>query len=114
VAECIFCRIAKREVEAGVIYEDDLCLAFNDLHPQAPLHALVIPKRHVVNLLEAGETEAELLGHMLLVCNKVAKEAGVAERGFRVITNSNAESGQSVDHLHFHVLGGRRMRWPPG
>lgn len=112
--ECIFCRIAEKEIQAGVIHEDDVCLAFKDVHPQAPFHALVIPKQHIVNLLEATEKEAGLLGHLLLVCNEVAKEAGVAERGFRVVTNSNAESGQSIDHLHFHVLGGRPMGWPPG
>jgi histidine triad (HIT) family protein len=114
LTECIFCRIANKEIETAVIYEDESCVAFNDLHPQSPFHALVVPKRHIVNLLEATEKEADLLGHLLLVCNKIAKTAGIAERGFRVVTNSNAESGQSIDHLHFHVLGGRWMEWPPG
>lgn len=112
--DCAFCRIAKKEVNAQVIYEDDLCVAFKDLNPQAPFHALVIPRRHVTNLLGATEQDAEILGHLLLVCNGVAKGAGVAGSGFRVVTNSNADAGQSVDHIHFHVLGGRQMGWPPG
>lgn len=114
MSDCIFCRIGKKEVNADIIYEDDVCVAFSDLNPEAPFHALVIPKQHIVNLLEAVEGEAELLGHLLLACSEVARQAGVAERGFRVVTNSNRESGQSVDHLHFHVLGGRAMGWPPG
>ena len=114
MADCIFCRIADKEIRAEIVYEDGLCVAFKDLDPQAPFHALVIPKRHIVNVLEVPESDADLLGRLLLACKEVAKAAGVAERGFRIVTNSNRESGQSVDHLHFHVLGGRPMGWPPG
>ncbi len=111
---CIFCRIAAGEIPANKILEDEHVLAFHDLHPQAPVHVLVIPRRHIVNVAQAEDGDAETLGHVLLACRKVAELTGVAASGFRVTLNSNADAGQSVDHMHAHVMGGRRLGWPPG
>lgn len=111
--QCIFCRIAAKEVPAGIVYEDGDIVAFRDLSPQAPTHVLVIPKRHVASLSDMIEADALLLGAMMLVAKKVALEAGLAA-GYRVVTNIGADAGQSVSHIHLHVLGGRPMSWPPG
>ncbi len=110
---CIFCRIAAKEVPAGIVYEDADVVAFRDLSPQAPTHLLVIPKRHVVSLTDMVDTDAALLGAMMLAAKKVAIESGLTG-GYRVVTNSGPDAGQSVSHLHLHVLGGRPMSWPPG
>ncbi|MDX2470029.1 MAG: HIT domain-containing protein [SAR324 cluster bacterium] len=109
---CIFCKIAAKGIPAKVIFEDDDLLAFLDLEPQAPFHALVIPKKHIVNLDDASEADGVLLGKILLKCAAIAKEQGL--EGYRVVTNNNEIAGQSVFHIHFHILGGRRMTWPPG
>ena len=114
VAECVFCRIAAGEIPSDIVYEDADCVAFRDVNKQAPAHVLIVPREHVVNLAVADREHRDLLGHLLLVARKVAEADGVAESGFRVVINSNADAGQSVDHLHVHVLGGRAMRWPPG
>jgi histidine triad (HIT) family protein len=110
----IFKRIIDREIPADVVYEDDLCLAFRDVSPQAPVHVLVIPKQEIKSVDAIEETDAALLGHLWLVIGKIARELGVAEEGYRVVTNCGKLGGQSVDHLHFHILGGRRFDWPPG
>ena len=110
---CIFCRIADKSIPAGIVYEDDEIVAFRDLSPQAPTHVLVIPRRHVESLDDAVAADAALLGAMLLVAKKVAADAGLAG-GYRVVTNCGAAAGQSVSHLHLHLLGGRPMTWPPG
>jgi len=110
---CIFCRIAAKEIPSTIVYEDGEVVAFRDASPQAPTHVLVIPKRHVASLDDAGDAEATLLAAMMLVAKKVAAGAGLA-RGYRVVTNCGPEAGQSVAHLHLHVLGGRPMTWPPG
>jgi histidine triad (HIT) family protein len=99
---------------AKVIYEDDYALAFEDIHPQAPVHVLVIPKKHISTNLDIKEEDNNLIGHLFQIANRIAKEKGVAERGFRLVMNCNAESGQTVFHIHLHVLGGRIMHWPPG
>ena len=114
MTECIFCKIVERKIPAKIIYEDDTCLAFEDVNPQAPVHSLVIPKKHIPTILDIEEEDSGLVGHLLRVANKVAREKGVAERGFRVVANCNHESGQTVYHIHFHILGGRPMKWPPG
>jgi len=111
---CIFCRIANKEVPAKIVYEDDKVLAFHDINPQAPFHILVIPKKHYSTLLDLSEEDKELIGHIYLVINKIAKDLGFAERGFRVVINCKEEAGQTVFHIHFHVLAGRPMDWPPG
>ena len=110
---CIFCRIAAKDVPAGIVYEDADVVAFRDLSPQAPTHVLVIPKRHVASLSDMVEADAALLGSMMLAAKKVALAAGLTG-GYRVVINSGPDAGQSVSHIHFHVLGGRPMSWPPG
>ncbi len=114
MSECIFCRIAAGRAPARVVWEDDQALVFHDLHPQAPVHLLVIPRRHVVSVNAATPADRDLLGHLLLVAAHAARAAGLDARGFRIVTNCGADAGQSVFHLHLHVLGGRPMRWPPG
>src|SRR5687768_7101489 len=110
---CLFCRIAAGEVPADIVHEDDLVLAFRDINPKAPTHLLLIPRRHVASAADLAETDAEMLGRLFAMGARLAREAGIAERGFRLVTNSGPAAGQSVDHLHFHLLGGRSMGWPP-
>ncbi len=112
--DCIFCKIANKEIPANVIYEDDKVLAFHDINPQAPFHILVIPKKHISTLLELTEEDKDLIGHIYLVINKLAKDLGFADRGYRVVVNCKEEAGQTVFHIHFHILAGREMGWPPG
>ena len=112
--ECIFCRIAAGEIPATVVYEDENVLAFRDLHPQAPTHVLVIPKRHLSTLLDAGEEDTLLLGQLQRAAIQVARQVGLAESGFRLVSNCGEGAGQSVFHIHLHLLGGRRLAWPPG
>ena len=114
MSDCLFCKIVVGEIPATAIYEDDLCIAFDDINPQSPVHVLVIPKKHIVSFSDASSGDAELLGHLCLVCARVAAEKGIGEDGYRVVVNKGEEAGQSVFHLHLHVLGGRRMSWPPG
>ena len=114
MSNCLFCRIIEKKVPAKIAYEDDLCLAFEDVNPQAPVHTLVIPKKHIPTLLDLKEEDESLMGHLIGIANKIAKDKGIAERGFRLVTNCNPESGQTVYHIHLHVLGGRIMHWPPG
>ncbi len=109
----IFQRILDKEIPAEILYEDDQCLAFRDIGPQAPVHFLVIPKRAIASLAEAQDADAELLGHLLIVARRVAGQEGLSN-GFRTVLNCGADGGQSVDHLHVHVLGGRKLSWPPG
>ena len=111
---CLFCRIVAREIPATIVAETSDCLAFRDLNPQAPLHVLVIPKRHVASLDAAGADDAELLGRMTLVAAELARSEGVAKGGYRVVINTNADAGQTVFHVHLHLLAGRRFGWPPG
>jgi len=112
-ADCVFCRISAGQIPARKILEDETCVAFHDLHPQAPVHALIIPHRHLASLDDAGDADAALLGHLLLVARRVAAELGVAG-GYRVVNNCGSTAGQSVFHVHLHVLGGRPLGWPPG
>lgn len=115
MADCVFCKIAQKEIPSNVVYEDDDVIAFRDLEPQAPVHVLVIPKRHFADLLSFTRAERTLAGHILAeVIPQVATELGLAEGGFRVVTNTGQDGGQTVPHLHFHILGGRAMTWPPG
>jgi histidine triad (HIT) family protein len=111
---CLFCRIAAGEIPAGIIYQDERAVAFNDINPQAPVHALVIPRQHIESLGGASENDSALLGHLLQVAARVAREQGLSESGYRTVANTGAGAGQSVFHLHFHVLGGRPLSWPPG
>ena len=109
---CLFCRIVSGEIPATKIFEDDVSIAFADIHPQAPTHFLVIPKKHIDSLAQATQDDKELLGHLTLVATELAKKS--LSKGFRVVINTGEEGGQTVEHLHLHVLGGRAMHWPPG
>jgi histidine triad (HIT) family protein len=111
---CIFCEIIEKKRPAKVIYEDEYALAFEDVNPQAPVHVLVIPKKHISTNLDMEEEDKFLIGHLFLLANKIARDKCIAERGFRLVMNCNPEGGQTVFHLHLHVLGGRYMQWPPG
>jgi histidine triad (HIT) family protein len=112
--DCIFCKIAAKEIPVHSVYEDDQVIAFRDINPQAPVHVLVIPKKHIANLVEATNEDAVLLAHMHGVVRRLANELGVADEGFRLVVNTKDNGGQTVHHLHFHLLGGRFMTWPPG
>jgi histidine triad (HIT) family protein len=112
--ECIFCRIAAGQESAALLYEDDQCVVFEDNNPQAPVHLLVIPRKHITSLNDGFENDGGLLGHMLAVVCRMAREQGIDGTGFRTVINTNAEAGQTVYHLHVHLLGGRRFHWPPG
>jgi histidine triad (HIT) family protein len=114
MSETIFSKILRKEIPATVLYEDELVMAFQDIHPQAPVHFLVIPKQPIVSLDSISEEDRGLLGHLQWVASKVAREQGLSEDGYRVVTNIGNYGGQSVSHLHYHVLGGRPMAWPPG
>jgi histidine triad (HIT) family protein len=109
----IFKRIIDKEIPAQIVYEDDRCLAFRDVNPQAPVHVLVIPKHEIPSLAQSADEDAALLGHLLSAVRTVAKQLGLAN-GYRVVINCGPDGGQTVDHLHLHVLGGRRLVWPPG
>lgn len=109
----IFARIIDREVPADIIYEDDLCLAFRDVAPQAPTHVLVIPKQPVASLAQLDDQDAALAGHLVLVLGRLARQLNLSG-GYRIVANCGPDGGQSVDHLHFHLLGGRQLGWPPG
>jgi len=112
--ETIFSQIISRQILADIVYENDLVLAFKDVQPQAPVHILVIPKKPIVNLATAEYEDAELLGHLLLTVQIVAEQAGLKSDGYRVVINTGSDGGQTVNHLHIHILGGRQMAWPPG
>jgi histidine triad (HIT) family protein len=111
---CIFCKIAAGQVPASKVHEDERCLAIRDLNPQAPVHVLVIPREHVATINDLTEAHEPMAGHLLRVGAKVARELGLAEAGYRLVFNTNADAGQTVFHVHLHVLGGRAMGWPPG
>jgi len=111
---CLFCRIIAGEVPGELIHEDNLCIVIRDLNPQAPTHVLVIPREHLESLDEASQRDEAKLGHLLRVAARVANDEGVSEGGYRTVINTGAGAGQSVFHLHVHVIGGRPMNWPPG
>jgi histidine triad (HIT) family protein len=113
MADTVFGRIIRREIPARIEHEDDLCLAFHDVAPQAPVHVLVIPKRAITSLADVVPDDAALLGHLVVVAAGLAARLGLAE-GYRLVVNCGSDGGQSVDHLHVHLLGGRRLGWPPG
>jgi len=112
-ARTIFKRIIDKEIPADIVYEDDECLAFRDVKPQAPVHVLVIPRKEIASLAAAGDADALLLGHLLSVAAKLATQLGL-KAGYRVVINCGPDGGQTVDHLHLHILGGRQLGWPPG
>ena len=110
----IFRKIIEKEIPAEIVYEDELCLAFRDISPQAPTHVLLIPKKEIASLAMVDPSDHALMGHLLVKAAEVAKNEGLVENGYRVVINTGSDGGQSVDHLHLHILGGRYMGWPPG
>lgn len=112
--DTIFGKIIRREIPATIVYEDDLCLAFRDIVPQAPVHILVIPKKPIPSLANVTPEDKEVLGHILLTIQQIADQEGLTDQGYRVVTNIGTDGGQTVFHLHFHLMGGRAMHWPPG
>ncbi|ARS53473.1 histidine triad nucleotide-binding protein [Kushneria konosiri] len=110
----IFTKIINREINASIVFEDDEVLAFNDVNPQAPVHVLIIPKREIATLNDLTEEDATLVGRLHLVAAKIARDKGIAEDGYRVVMNCNEQGGQSVYHIHLHLMGGRQMSWPAG
>lgn len=111
---CIFCKIITGEIPSEIVYEDDVCIAFNDLSPQAPTHILVVPREHIASLDKARNKDQETLGYLLLIAAEIARDEGFAEDGYRVVINTNENGGQTVFHLHIHLLGGRQFIFPPG
>ena len=114
MAETIFSKIIRKEIPATIVYEDDHVLAFRDIAPQAPTHILVIPRQEIATTNDIAEEQEPLLGHMVRVAADIAKSEGIAEDGYRLVMNCNADGGQAVNHIHIHLLGGRKMSWPPG
>jgi histidine triad (HIT) family protein len=114
MSNCLFCRIVRKEIPAAIVYEDERVLVFNDINPQAPLHALVIPKRHIASLNELSGSDDGIVGEMVRRAAAIAREKGYADRGFRTVFNTNADAGQTVFHIHLHLLAGRPLSWPPG
>jgi histidine triad (HIT) family protein len=112
--DCLFCRIARREAPAKILFENERILAFEDIRPKAPVHVLVIPKDHFASLNEAPDGAEALLGEILLRAREIAREKGVGASGYRIVLNTARDSGQEIFHIHFHILGGRRLLWPPG
>ena len=111
---CIFCRIARKELPSELMHEDDQCVAFRDINPQAPVHWLIVPKRHIEQLHDLKEADRALLGHLVLTARSMAERAGVGQSGYRLVINNGSDGGQTVPHLHLHLVGGRALRWPPG
>jgi histidine triad (HIT) family protein len=114
MSDCIFCKIGSGQVPSKVVWQDEEAFAFEDLNPQAPVHILVIPKRHLTALNDTKAADRALLGHLLEAAILIAQSKGIAESGYRIVVNTGPDGGQTVSHLHLHLLGGRRMKWPPG
>lgn len=113
LSDCLFCKIVKKELPSEIVYEDDEVLAFRDIKPQAPVHVLIIPKRHIASLADLTEEDGDAMGRVMLVASKLARDSGISE-GYRVVANCGKDAGQSVFHIHVHLLGGRSLGWPPG
>ena len=111
---CLFCKIVSGEIPAGIVYEDHWVVAFRDLNPQAPHHLLIVPRQHIATTLDIGADDMEMIGHIYRVAGKIAGDLGFADNGFRIVNNCKEDAGQTVWHLHFHLLGGRKLSWPPG
>lgn len=114
MSDCLFCKMVSGEIKADTVYEDESVMAFRDINPQAPVHILIIPKKHIATLNDLEHDDAELGGRLLLAAQKVAEQESIASPGYRTVINCNAQAGQTVFHVHLHLLGGRAMHWPPG
>ena len=112
--DCLFCRILAREISAKMVHEDDRAVAFEDINPQAPTHVLIVPRKHIAGMNDVTADDAALLGHLQLVAAEIARKRGLADTGYRTVLNTGRGAGQSIFHLHLHLLGGRGLRWPPG
>ncbi|OBR95769.1 MULTISPECIES: histidine triad nucleotide-binding protein [Clostridium] len=112
--DCIFCKIIKGEIPSEKIYEDDMVLSFKDIEPAAPVHVLIIPKKHIGSINDLTEDDSKIIAHVYLVAKQIAAKLGIDEKGYRIVTNCGEEAGQTVHHVHFHLLGGRSFAWPPG
>jgi histidine triad (HIT) family protein len=112
--DCLFCKIADGSIPATILYQDDKVVAFDDIHPQARHHKIIIPRKHIATLNDLKEEDNQLIGHMVQTATKLAKELNIADQGYRLVMNCNREGGQTVFHIHIHLLGGRQMAWPPG
>ncbi|MBL7069466.1 MAG: histidine triad nucleotide-binding protein [Candidatus Omnitrophica bacterium] len=112
--DCIFCKIISKSIPSTIVYEDDAVMAFNDINPQAPIHAIVIPKKHIERISDLRPEDSKLISKVISAGNKIAKEKKIADSGYRFIINCNKDAGQAVFHIHMHVIGGRQMGWPPG
>jgi histidine triad (HIT) family protein len=114
MTDCLFCKIVNREIHAGLVFEDERVLAFSDINPQAPTHVLIIPKRHIASLNDIGVEDEQLVGELVRRAAALAREMGLSAGGYRTVFNTNRDAGQTVFHIHLHLLGGRSMSWPPG
>lgn len=114
MSECLFCKISAGEMDTDFVYEDDKVVVFEDINPQAPVHLLIVPKKHIADLNHLEASENDLIGHVYQVAKKMAAENGIADSGYRLVSNCGEEGGQTVYHIHFHLLGGRQLQWPPG
>jgi|TARA_Y100000031_G_C8092711_1_gene324926 histidine triad (HIT) family protein len=112
--DCLFCKIVRGDIPTDFLYEDENIIAFRDINPQAPTHILIVPKEHIATLNDVEQNHGELLGGMQIAASQLAREEGISDRGYRTVFNCNREAGQTVFHIHLHLLGGRRMSWPPG
>jgi histidine triad (HIT) family protein len=112
--DCIFCKIIKGEIPCDKVYEDEKVFSFRDINPEAPVHVLIIPKEHISSLNDLSEVNCQVISHIFLTAKKIAKELGISEDGYRVVSNCGEKGGQTVNHIHFHMLGGRNLKWPPG
>jgi len=112
--DCLFCKIIKKQIPCEMVYEDDKVIGFKDISPEAPVHVIIIPRRHIDDLNCLKQDEAEIIGHIFIVAKNIAKTLGIAAPGYRIVSNCGDQGGQTVKHLHFHLLGGRRLQWPPG
>ena len=114
MSDCLFCKIVAGDIPADIVYESDTAIAFRDIHPQAPTHVLIIPRKHIATINDIDEGDAEIVGELLRTASVVARDELIADAGYRVVMNCNADAGQTVFHIHLHLLGGRRLSWPPG
>lgn len=112
--DCIFCKIVNRQIPSRIVYEDDSILAFHDIDPKAPVHVLVIPKQHIPSINEVTQENSQVIAHIFATMPKIAQQLGIKDSGYRVVVNCGKDAGQAVNHLHYHVLGGRSLTWPPG
>ncbi|KAA5806700.1 histidine triad nucleotide-binding protein [Thermoanaerobacterium thermosaccharolyticum] len=114
MSDCIFCKIINKEINSKIVYEDEYVVAFPDINPQAPVHLLIVPKEHIESPLDINEDNKDLVGHVYLVAKKLVSQYGIDKKGYRIVSNCGDDGGQTVHHIHFHLLGGRFMTWPPG